>query len=169
MKNSMIAGIFLSVAMVPVAYADKHGSKYDDLGSCYKAAVAKFPGKVTSVRGELEDGKVQYELDSAGNDGKSYEVECDAKTGKIVESEMEVAGNDPAFTSKAKISYDAAVKAALAKYPGAVVNTEYEVESDGVAYEFDIVTKDGKTLEVEVDAVTGKVGEAEEVLYQIGS
>ena len=52
---------------------------------------------------------------------------------------------------------------------GAVVNTEYEVESDGVAYEFDIVTKDGKTLEVEVDAETGKVGEAEEILYQIGS
>jgi uncharacterized membrane protein YkoI len=169
MKKAMIAGILLTLGVAPVAYADKHDSKYDDLGSCYKAAVAKFPGKVTSVRGELENGKVQYELDIAGNDGKSHEVECDAKTGKIVDSESEVAGNDAAFTSKAKISLDVAVKAALAKYPGAVVNTEYEVESDGVAYEFDIVTKDGKTLEVEVDAVTGKVGDAEEVLYQIGS
>jgi len=79
-----------------------------------------------------------------------------------------VAADDSAFTSKAKVSLDAALKTALAKYPGAVMKTEYEVESDGsVAYEFDIKTADGKLLEVEVDAINGKLSNAEEVVWQI--
>lgn len=164
MKKNLLLAALLSMAFLPAAYA----AKYDDLGACNKAALEMYPGKVTSVRGEIEDGKVQYELDIAGKDGKEWEVECDAKTGKVTDSEQEVAGNDPAFTSKAKVTLDAAVKSALAKYPGAVAKIEYELEKDGVAYEFDILTKDGKLLEVEVDAVTGKVGDAEEVLYQIG-
>jgi uncharacterized membrane protein YkoI len=165
MKNNLLLAALFSLAAIPVAHAEK----YDDLGACYKAAQAMHPGKVTSVRGELENGKVQYELDIAGKDGKNWEVECDAKTGKVVESEGEVAGNDPAFTSKAKVSLDVAIKTALAKYPGAVASIEYEVEPEGIAYEFDIITNDGKTLEIEVDAVSGKLGEPEEVLYQIGS
>lgn len=165
MKKNMLLVALFSLAAIPVA----HAAKYDDLGACYKAAQELHPGKVTSVRGELEDGKMQYELDIDGNDGKQWEVECDAKTGKVTETEGEVAGNDPAFTSKAKVSLDAAMKTALAKYPGAVSKIEYEIESDGVAYEFDIVTKDGRVLEVEVDAVTGKLGEPEEVKYEIGS
>lgn len=164
MKKNLLLAAVMSMAFAPAAYA----AKYDDLGSCYKAAMEMYPGKVTSVRGEIEDGKVQYELDIAGNDGKEWEVECDAKTGKVTDSEQEVAGNDQAFTSKAKVTLDVAIKAALAKYPGAVSKIEYEIEKDGVAYEFDILTKDGKVLEVEVDAVTGKVGDPEEVLYQIG-
>lgn len=164
MKKNLVLAALLSMAFAPAAYA----SKYDDLGACYKEALKLHPGKVTSVRGELENGKVQYELDIAGKDGKEWEVECDAKTGKVTESEGEVAGNDPAFTSKAKVSLATAVATALAKYPGAISKIEYEIESDGVAYEFDILTKDGKLLEVEVDAVSGKLGDAEEVLYEIG-
>jgi uncharacterized membrane protein YkoI len=165
MKKNLLIATLLSMTFAPAAYA----AKYDDLGACYKAALELYPGKVTSVRGELEDGKVQYELDVSGKDGKQWEVECDAKTGKVTETEQEVAGNDPAFTSKAKVSLSAAIKTALAKYPGAITKIEYEVEQDSVAYEFDILTKEGKLLEVEVDAITGKLGDAEEVLYQIGS
>ena len=161
-KNLLLAALLAAIA--PAANA----SKYDDLGNCYHAAVKAHPGVVTSVRGEIEDGKNQYELDIDGKDGKQWEVECDAKTGEITDSEGEVAGHDPAFTSKAKVTLDAAIKAALAKYPGAVVKIEYEVEKDEVDYEFDIVTQDGKTLEVEVDGMTGEVDEPEEVLYQIG-
>lgn len=164
MKKNLVLAALLSMAFAPAAYA----SKYDDLGACYKEALKQYPGKVTSVRGELEEGKIQYELDIAGKDGKEWEAECDAKTGKVTETEGEVAGNDPAFTSKAKVSLATAVATALAKYPGAISKIEYEIESDGVAYEFDILTKDGKLLEVEVDAVSGKLGDAEEVLYEIG-
>lgn len=162
MKKLLVSALFLSLA--PAAFA----ASSDALGSCAVAALKKYPGVVTSVRGEIEKGKFQYELDIAGKDGKDWEVECDGKTGAVTDSEGEVAGNDAAFMSKAKVTLDAAVKAALAKYPGAVVKVEYEIEGDGVAYEFDIVTKDGKTLEVEVNAMSGEVGAAEEVLYQIG-
>ena len=168
MKKNLLLATLLSLALAPTAYADKHGGKYDDLGTCVAAALKAHPGKVTAVRGEIEDGKTQYELDIAGKDGKDWEAECDAKTGKILETEGEVSGNDPAFTSKAKVSLDAALKIALAKYPGSVLKTEYEVEGDGASYEFDIITKDGKKLEVEVNAIDGTLGAPEEVLYDIG-
>lgn len=167
MNKKIIAIALASFFLTPVAYADKHDKGAID--NCVKAALAKFPGKLASVRAEIEDGKAQYELDINGTDGKQHEVECDAKAGKIIETEGEVAADDSAFTSKAKVSLDAALKTALAKYPGAVMKTEYEVESDGsVAYEFDIKTADGKLLEVEVDAINGKLSNAEEVVWQIG-
>ncbi|CAG0972447.1 hypothetical protein MTYP_01309 [Methylophilaceae bacterium] len=167
MNKKLLAIAMASMFIAPVAYADKHGHKAA-IDNCVKAAQAKFPGKLTSVRAEIEDGKSQYEIDIAGNDGKFYEAECDAKTGKITETEREVAADDPEFTSKAKVSLETALATALAKYPGAVIKIEYEVEPDGIAYEFDIKTADGKVLEVEVDAITGKLGDPEEVLYQIG-
>ncbi len=167
MKKTLLAIALATILTSPLAHADKHGKAAID--TCVAAALAKFPGKITSLRAELEDGKAQYELDIDANDGKQWEVECDAKTGKILETEGEVAADDPAFTSKAKVSLDAALKTALAKHPGAVMKIEYEVESDGsIAYEFDIKTADGKLLEVEVDAVTGALSNAEEVLWQIG-
>jgi uncharacterized membrane protein YkoI len=169
MKKNLLLATLLSVALVPVAYADKHGGKYDDLGSCVAAALQVHPGKVTAVRGEIEDGVTQYELDIEGKDGKNWEAECDAKTGKILETEAEVSGNDPAFISKAKVSLDVALKTALAKYPGSVLKTEYELEGDGASYEFDIITKDGKMIEVEVNAIDGTLGAPEEVLYDIGN
>ena len=162
MKKLFLSAILFSLA--PASFA----ASQDVVGTCVTAALKKHPGVVTSLRGEIEKGKFQYELDIAGNDGKNWEVECDGKNGNITDSEGEVAGNDPAFVSKAKVSLDAAIKAALAKSPGAVVKIEYEIESDGVAYEFDIVAKDGRALEVEVNALTGEVGIPEEVLYQIG-
>ena len=46
---------------------------------------------------------------------------------------------------------------------------EISSEPNGDAsYEFDIITKDGKEMKVEVDATTGKIVESSEELYQIG-
>jgi uncharacterized membrane protein YkoI len=168
MNKNLIAIAVAAMFIAPAAYADKHNSK-NAIDNCVAAAQAKFPGKLTSIRAEIEEGKAQYELDIDANDGKQWEVECDAKTGKILETEGEVAADDATFTSKAKVSLDIALKTALAKHPGAVMKTEYEVESDGsIAYEFDIKTAGGKLLEVEVDAISGKLSNAEEVVWQIG-
>ncbi|WP_204369055.1 PepSY domain-containing protein [Methylocucumis oryzae] len=50
-----------------------------------------------------------------------------------------------------------------------VVEVEYEIEPDGKAsYEFDIKTKDGKEMKVEVDATSGEIVEANSELYQVG-
>lgn len=166
MKKQLIAISLATIFTAPAAYADHHGG--NALDNCVKSALKQKDGKIVSLRSELEDGKSQYELDIKGKDGKIWEVECDAQTGKVLETEGEVYADDTSFTGKSKVTLDAALKTALAKYPGAVKKIEYEVEDDGVAYEFDIKTKDGKMIEVEVDAVTGKLGSPEEVVYQIG-
>lgn len=140
------------------------------LDKCVQAALAKYPGKLKSLSSEIEDGKSQYEIDIKGNDGKYWEVECDATTGKINRAEREIRMHSDEFKSKAKISREEATKAALAKYPGKVINTEYDIEDDGeVSYEFIIQTKEGKYIEIEVDAVTGKLAGEEEVRYHIGN
>lgn len=137
--------------------------------TCLKAALAKYPGQVLSLEAEIENGKPIYEFDIKGKDGKEWEVECDAKTGKLTEVEEEVDIKDPRFASKAKVSLEEAKKTALAAYPGEIIESETSIEADGsVSYEFDIKTKDGKEIEVEVDAVSGKIIEVEEEVYQIG-
>ena len=137
--------------------------------TCLKAALAKYPGQVISLEAEIENGKPIYEFDIKAKDGKEWEVECDAKTGKVTEEEEEIDAKDPRFTSKVKVTLEDAKKTALAAKPGEVIETETSVEADGsISYEFDIRGKDGKEWEVEVDAVTGKIVETEEEIYQIG-
>lgn len=72
-------------------------------------------------------------------------------------------GNAGAFTGQkyskeAKISLAEAKRIALKVYPGKIVSEELEREKggSGLRYSFDI-TNHGKTHEVGVDAVTGKV------------
>jgi uncharacterized membrane protein YkoI len=99
------------------------------------------------------------------------EFECDGNTGKITEEEQEVEGPEhPDFKSKAKISLEQAKDIALKKHPGKVVETEYEIESNGHAsYEFDIEKADGSEAKLEVDATTGEIVEDDErEIYQIG-
>ena len=54
------------------------------------------------------------------------------------------------------------MKAALAKHPGNVQTVEAEIEKGKAIYEFDIRTADGKEMEVECDAKSGKITEVEE-------
>lgn len=152
-------------AMTTAAYAAPTA-----LDNCVKAALDKHPGKLMSLSSEIEDGKSQYEIDIQGQDGFGWEAECDAATGKINRVEREIRANAKEFKSKAKVRLDAAMKIALDKYPGDVLNTEYDIEDDGeISYEFVIRTSPGKTVEIEVDAVTGKLAGDEEVLYRIGN
>jgi hypothetical protein len=71
------------------------------------------------------------------------------------------------FKEKARISLEEAKAIALKKYPGTIVETEFEIEADGSAsYEFDIARKNGKEMKVEVDATSGKIVEANRELWQ---
>lgn len=165
MKKISLALATLLVAL-PAFAAPMHKGAVE---TCLKAALAKYPGQVLSLEAEIENGKPIYEFDIKGKDGKEWEVECDAKTGKLTETEEEVDAKDQRFASKAKVTFDEAKKTALSAYPGEVIESETSIESDGsISYEFDIKTKDGKEMEVEVDAVTGKIIETEEEVYQIG-
>lgn len=137
--------------------------------TCYTAALKAKPGMVVKVELKTEKGAPVYEFDIE-RDGKAWDVECDGHTGKVTEIEEEVAGVDaPAFKAKAKVSLDEAKKIALTKYPGEIIETEFEIESNGDAsYEFDIVGKDGKEWKIEVDAASGKIVEANQEFAQIG-
>jgi uncharacterized membrane protein YkoI len=165
MNKKLIALLIASAFALPAFAADKHTGRME---TCMKAALAKHPGKVLSLEAEIENGKPIYEFDIKGADGVEWEVECDAKSGKITEEEEDVDAKDPRFASKAKVSMEDARKTALAAYPGEVVSVEYELEDGNPVYEFDIKGKNGKETEVEVDAVTGKIGETEEEVYEIG-
>jgi len=168
MKKHMISTLIASLFLAPAAFAaDKFSGKFE---SALKAALAKHPGDVISVEAELDKGKAIYEFDIQGKDGKEWEVEVNANTGKVIEENLEVAdANDPAFKGKAKVSQDEAKKTALAKHAGDVVESEFKIEVDGSpSYEFDIKAADGKEWEIEIDAVTGKIVGDQEEIYQIG-
>ncbi|MFM1956338.1 MAG: hypothetical protein RIR20_1158, partial [Pseudomonadota bacterium] len=79
MKKISLALAALLVS-VPAFAAPAHTGA---LETCLKAALAKHPGDVISLEAEIENGKPIYEFDIKGKDGKEWEVECDAKTGKV--------------------------------------------------------------------------------------
>ena len=165
---SLIAAVFFS----STALADHETFKakpFDSLGKCLKAALDVKHGTVVKVEFKTEKKVGVYEFDIETQDGKSWDVECDAKTSKIVEIEEEVSKDDPRFVALAKVTEDEAKATALAKHPGTVVEVEYELEPDGKAsYEFDILQNDKDEVKVEVDATTGKIVEVSYEGYQIG-
>ena len=56
-----------------------------------KTALAAKPGTVIESETSIEaDGSASYEFDIKGKDGKEWEVEVDATTGKVIETEQEV-------------------------------------------------------------------------------
>ncbi len=61
----------------------------------------------------------------------------------------------------AKISFQHALDAALAKAPGRVIKAELEVEDGNLMYSFEIVSVDRKLTEVEIDAGNGTVLDTE--------
>ena len=167
----MLGAMIFSLGVTTTFAADfKMPKTKVTLEACMKAALAQKPGTVVKVEFKIERGTPIYEFDIESKDGKAWDIECDANTGKITEVEQEVRSvDDPLFKAKMKISEAEARKIALKKYPGEIKEVEYEIEPNGDAsYEFDIVTKDGKEVKVEVDASTGKIVEESEELYQIG-
>jgi uncharacterized membrane protein YkoI len=137
--------------------------------TCLDAALDRIPGNARKVELKLEDGDPVYEFDIESKNGGTYNVECNAQEGVIVEVEREVKPDDPTFKSLAKVSEEEARKFALAIHPGKVVANEYEIGDDGNAtYEYDIQTTLGYEIKVDVDAATGEIEEANVELYEIG-
>lgn len=174
MKRTLVLSLFAGTVLLagqPV-FADKHGGLAKPrvgIETCLTAVTAARPGEALQVVLKLEDdGEMNWEVEIAGKDGKFYDVECSAATGKVVEIEQRVLhAFDPLF--KAKVSEYAAAQTALAKFPGRIERVEYEIEPDGkLSYEFDIETKDGD-LRVEVDATTGAIVAFSKELLDIGN
>lgn len=140
------------------------------LGDCVRSVLLAHSGTIVKVEGTTDSTRAIYEFDVRSPDGTQWDIECDALTAKVVEIEQEVnSPNDEPFKARVVITTDSARAIALAAHPGEVIETEFEVESDGAAtYEFDIKGADGSETKVEVDATNGKITEANPEAFQIG-
>jgi hypothetical protein len=54
----------------------------------------QHPGKIVKVELKRENGRPVFEFDVEGSD-KTWDVECDARSGKITEVEQEVVSATP--------------------------------------------------------------------------
>jgi uncharacterized membrane protein YkoI len=99
-----------------------------------------------------------------------WEFMCDAKSGKITETESEVSSvDDEAFKKNLKVTEKEAIAIALKAHPGTVQEVEYEIEENGDAsYELDIVDDKGVETKVEVNAANGKIIEVTTEKWEIG-
>lgn len=170
-KTSLLAVALCGLLSGP-AFADHETIKpksYDSLGKCVKAALTAHDGKIVKLEAKSERKQLVYEFDVQSKDGTAWDIECDAKTGKVTEVEQEVTADNEKFKALAKVTEEAAKATALAAHKGTVVEVEYELEPDGKAsYEFDIMESDNEEVKVEVDAATGKIAEVSYEVYQIG-
>ena len=87
---------------------------------------------------------------------KEEAVECDGDDDNDDDEEITEADR-----ASVKISIKDAKLIALGRVPGKVMDAEFEKEHGRLQYAFDILGTDGKTYDVEIDAVTGEVLQAE--------
>lgn len=124
------------------------------LADTVRAVLAARPGQVLDL--ELDrslDGRPVYLVRIALADGRMSEIALDARTGAELQSE----GRRLAPLSSLK-PLPEILDQVRARYPGTVREVELERDRQGRRYyEFDIQLSDGRSVEVNVDAVTGKV------------
>jgi uncharacterized membrane protein YkoI len=142
--------------------------------TCLQTVLAARPGEVKHMKLEVEDGRPLYEFTIRTQSRQTWEVECDAMTNEIAEMSRQADRNDAEFKSRAKLLEKDARKAALAKFPGKVTESELEIDRNGRAvYEVSIDGADGREMEVLVDAATGEIIASEDestesTIYEIG-
>ena len=137
---------------------------------CLDQAYDRIPGYARKLEFKIEGDDPIYEFDIESKiDGNIYNVECNAEEGFITEVEKEVGPDNQLFKKTAKVSIDQARVTVLNIHPGRIVNEEREIGMDGsFTYEFDIKTDAGSEIKVDVDAISGKIEEANFELYEIG-
>jgi uncharacterized membrane protein YkoI len=139
--------------------------------TCRETVLAEHPGRIVKLEFKTERRTPLYEFEVLGADGITWELDCDAFEGKIVQVAREVPSvEDPLFKVKAKISEQEARTIALRAHPGTVLEMEYEIEANGDAsYEIDIRSGEGMEIKLEVDAASGAIVEDnQQEWYQIG-
>ena len=136
---------------------------------CLDQAYDRIPGYARKLEFKIEGDDPIYEFDiESKKDGFTYNVECNAEEGYIIEVEREVSSDNKLFKDAAKVSIDQARVTVLNIHPGKIVNEEREIGMDGsFTYEFDIKTNAGYEIKVDVDAISGEIEEANFELYEI--
>src|SRR5882672_2391828 len=109
-----------------------------------------------AYKAELEgDRSIHWAVDVAqGN--KVVQIDIDAKTGKVVESDSEV-NDHTALIAAAKIALTMAIEIALAKSPGQAVAVEFKMAGDRCVAEVKILGRNNKVKSLFVNAATGEL------------
>lgn len=152
------------------AMADIYAPGNQHFEKCLEEVMKIKQGMVIKVEMKKEADALVYEFDIRDEEANDWDVECDANSAKIIEIEQEVfSPHDPAFIKVKKIDLKTAKSIATSKYPGEIVEIEYEIEQDGTAvYEFDIKTDNGQEIKIEINAANGEIHEENIELWQIG-
>lgn len=69
-----------------IADAEQHNEK---MQACINASLERHPGAVVEVEMEQDDGRLLFDIDIQGKDGKTWEIECDAASGEIIEDGLD--------------------------------------------------------------------------------
>jgi uncharacterized membrane protein YkoI len=152
------------------ASASSYAAADQTIDNCIAAIQKQKPGEFIKLEKLNVADKPFYEVEIKDSKGVEWEFMCDAKSGKITETESEVSSvDDEAFKKNMKVTEKEAIAAALKAHPGTVQEVEYEVEENGDAsYEFDIVNDKGVETKVEVNAANGKIIEVSTEEWEIG-
>lgn len=138
-------------------------------------ATEQYPGTVTEIEHERENGKEVYEIEITGDEYK-YELKLDSNTGEIVkldekEKIKKQRNNENNKTNDSSekpnnhqqqngstfpISMDEAISIALQETGGTVKEAELDDDDGLTYYEIEIHSNEGE-VEVEVNAYTGEI------------
>lgn len=88
-RNVGLISAFILVGAVSVQAKQQAPKDVIPVEAARKSAVAAMPGKVITEKLENEDGHWVYAFDMKTSDSKVHEVQIDARTGKIVGTDME--------------------------------------------------------------------------------
>jgi uncharacterized membrane protein YkoI len=167
MKTTILTCISaFGLAISATSYAADHQS----IDSCITAIQKQKSGELIKLEKLSVAGKPFYEVEIKDSKGVEWEFMCNAKTGKITETESEVSGvDDEAFKKNVKLAEKEATDIALKAHPGTVQEVEFEIEENGDAsYEIDIVNDKGMETKVQVNAASGKIIEESTEKWEIG-
>ena len=122
--------------------------------------LARHPGHVLEL--ELKtgaDNRPIYEIQLILLDGRLREFVVDAQSGELIDGE----GHRREVLSRLRPLPDI-LERLPARYRGAIQEAELEYDQDGkYFYEIEIRLADGRTIELDVDAITGDILNGEEV------
>ncbi|OYD06094.1 PepSY domain-containing protein [Paludifilum halophilum] len=122
----------------------------------------RYPGEVTEVELDDDEGRAVYDMDLETEKG-TYDLKMDAVNGDILSIKQEDVGDDGTKenrvtkqATKTKIGMKEAKQIALKKVNGNVNEMELDYEDGKLIYDISIDTKE-QEAEVEIDAETGKI------------
>lgn len=131
-----------------------------DMAQALRALLARHPGKVLELELKLTTGKRPiYEVQVILQDGQLREFVIDAHSGELID------GNGHRQEALKKLMPLPDLLGRLpARYRGIIHEVELEYDQDGrYFYEVEVRLDDGRVFELDIDAISGKLLNDEEV------